>query len=500
MSAFLDSNDLPSGHVLDADVCIVGAGAAGITLARALMGSGMSVLLLEGGGLEVDPRSQRLLVGRGHLMPYSALDTTRLRCFGGTTQHWTGWCRPLEAMDFDVRPEFAHSGWPFPRSEIEPYYVEAQALCGLGALDYSPAGWAERTRTELLPITGSAVQTCLWQFSRPVRFGTEHANELQAAPDVTVCLNANVVDIETDDAGRRVSRLTIARFDRDPVFAKGRTVIVAAGGIENARLLLASDTNQRTGLGNKNDLVGRYFMEHPHVLIGKVLCAVPRKALRLYENVVDVPGGRPAAVRAGFAVTDELRRAEGLCGFSATLEPAAALSDARIADGVEESLGAIYEERTTSFDLFARTEQAPNPNSRIKLDWERDELGMRRSALEWDIDQVTRRSIVRGVELLAEAFGRSGIGRIMSYAHTTERTPQGTWPIIGGGYHHMGTTRMHLDPAHGVVDDNCRVHGMDNLYVAGSSVFPTGGYGNPTLTLVALALRLAVHLREKTSI
>jgi choline dehydrogenase-like flavoprotein len=493
---FADARTL-SGNPTTVDVCVIGAGPAGISLARRLSGRGLSILVLESGSTELDLEAQELNRGEIAGEPYVALESARLRCFGGTSAHWTGWCRPLGPGDFRPRDWVPHSGWPISANDLDAYYREAQELCGLGDFDYRPETWAPRVlNARLLDLRSPAIETILWQLSAPVRFGTKYRSELERAGDVAVHLHATALELEAPSSAR-VKRVRVGRRGREPYAIEARVVVLAAGALENARLLLASDSTHASGLGNEHGLVGRFFAEHPHALVGKMLCPHNDRSLKLYQWVNDIPGGKPAAVRAGFALSADACRKEKLLGVSFTVDPALELPPAGpFRDGMRRLLEELYGGRARALDIYVRAEQSPDPESRVRLSDARDAFGMRRVVLEWHLDELTKKSIRRGLELLAATMGRAGIGRIFSYAHTEEPLSGAHWPQIGGGFHHMGTTRMADAPERGVVDSDCRVFGLENLYVAGSSVFPTSGLANPTLTLVALALRLADRISE----
>ena len=334
----------------------------------------------------------------------------------------------------------------------------------------------------------------MWQFSEPVRFGVKYREELQSSKDVRTLLNATAVGLE--ETNRRVRRVRVARPDGKFFFVEPDRVVLAAGAIETVRLMLASDGAGTGGIGNSSGHVGRFFAEHPHTLVGKVLSPLDDRALALYRQPLDVPGGRPAAVRAGLALSEAVRAKEGLLAASFTLDPTPeGPPTSPRAEDMVRVLKQLYGGEVRAFDLYARTEQAPTRNSRLRLLETKDRFGLPRIALHWQLCTQTRRTIQRGVEIVAAALGRAGAGRVFSYAHTHTASQGLHYPIIGGGFHHMGTTRMASDPARGVVDANCRTFDVDNLYIAGSSVFPTSGLANPPLTLVALSARLGDHLR-----
>ncbi|MFZ5896360.1 MAG: FAD-dependent oxidoreductase [Myxococcota bacterium] len=490
-----DARSLSADTTLDADVCIIGAGPAGLTLALELRG--LRVVLLESGGFYPAPATQTLAEGEVAGEPYWALETSRLRCFGGTSAHWTGWCRPLDRGDFEARPWVEESGWPFAYDELVPYYHRAQAVCGLGEFDYDAARWAQRLGFSLLPLDKSSLVTSLWQLSRPIRFGEAYRDAIASSPDVQAYLHATVTELHWLPRSQRVELALARTLEGRSLRVRAQVFVIAAGGIDNARLLLAS--NAPYGIGNGNGLVGRFFLEHPHAAIGIVL-AQRSEAWRAYENVFDVPGAAPPAVRATLAIAPEVQRRERLLNSSVGIEPLQGVPAFSGAAGMTARLLARKFQGIDAgvmFELYARAEQYPSADSYVRLTNQRDAVGMPRVALHWRHHPHTLWSMRRSLELIAEAFGAAHIGRLYSYMHDGPRRI-GAFPEIFGGYHHMGTTRMHADARRGVVDANCRVHGTGNLFVAGSSVFPNGGYANPTLTLVALALRLADFLKRSS--
>jgi choline dehydrogenase-like flavoprotein len=248
--------------------------------------------------------------------------------------------------------------------------------------------------------------------------------------------------------------------------------------------------------------VGRFFADHPHAPVALVALPSRAYASTLYRRRDDVAG---TAVRAAFVSSDELERGERLLRFSVTFDPveedpsvdrdSTAEKDAERTGSdviaVERALSGTTDRRL--FSLYMRTEQAPNPDSRVTLSDERDRLGLPKARLNWQLSELDRTSVARSVRALAQALGAAGLGRLYSRPATEETF----WNAVGGGNHHMGTARMHPEPSRGVVDENCRIHGVANMYVAGSAVFPTTGFAHPTLTVVALALRLADHLRTE---
>jgi len=565
---FFDARAVPTDNVLETDLCIVGCGAAGITLARELSRSTVRVVVLESGGLAFESPTNDLNKGAITGLPYFPLETARLRYFGGSTNHWGGLCRPEEPGDFEARAWIPESGWPIGRGDLNPYYPRAAAIVGVPVDDWDLDRWRARSPFPTLPLPADRITTVVAQVveSRERSFAPRYRAALDAAPNVAIHLHANVVDIETDESGRHVRRVHAATLEGNRFTVAAHVFVLATGGIENARLLLASDHVRPNGVGNDHGLVGRYFMEHPRFIAGLILPTDRRLPIGFYEphhaggttllgylslsqeaavteELTDVqvrlaPIYDPAVQAAlDSPDVDKLRElADWLSGHDPVDDVGEDLSEvvgdllswrsAMIVGGpipvplpevVDEvirraragdlegviplMLGDVatagYRQLTgalpvTAIALSTRIEQVPNPDSRVTLGSERDALGMRRAELHWALADLDRRSVIRTLELLGAELGRTGLGRL----RIDLEEESDTWPDdLAGGWHHMGTTRMSDDPAHGVVDRNCQVHGIDNLYVAGSSVFTTAGSGTPTMTIVALALRLAEHLK-----
>jgi choline dehydrogenase-like flavoprotein len=517
---FVDARTLPEGSLIEADLCIVGAGAAGITIAREFRASPLRVVLLESGWFTADELTQSLYAGEVRERPYFLLDSiqTRTRYFGGTTNQWAGECRPFAALDFEQRDWVPDSGWPFDLEHLLPFYEKAQSVCQLGPFAYAARDLV-KPGARLVGFDDERFCTHALHYSPPTRFGETYRDEIRAASNVIAYLGANVVDLETPTPPVVVSGVRVACLSGNKFRVKARAVILAAGGIENARLLLQANRVQSAGLGNTYDQVGRYFMEHLYLDRAAVILAREASIGEFYTSGRWSDGRR---VRGILELSPKVQRQEKLTNYCAVLD----VEYLRQAVAISRSiLGAIRRRRLpagagahlgNTIKLFAAKiaarlkldggkspvrlylvknvmEQAPNRESRVVLADAKDEVGCPRVALHWRLSAIDKRTAHRAHEILAEEFRRAGIGRLQS-SLGGETDP---WPAaLRGARHHMGTTRMHPDPRRGVVDPDSRVHGIANLYVAGSSVFPTSGSANPTLTIVALALRLAGHLKR----
>lgn len=515
------------------DICIVGAGAAGIALCRQLKGKGHSLCLLESGGLDFEKATQQLYRGTNVGAEYYELEQSRLRFFGGTVAIWGGRCALLDPIDFERREWVPHSGWPFDRSELLPWYGRAHDMLDLGPFDYGGEEW-QALRPGSPDFDTARIDAAIWRFDEMVeRFTADRARDVIDAPDVHVVHHANVVHVQASTEANRIEHVVVRPLDGPKQKVRARHFIVATGGIENSRILLASRDIEPRGIGNARDQVGRYWMEHPNGRLGRVVTDDPFRLWSAYQKRFR-KNGVPIApvIRLG----DETQRREQALNSAATLKlqsnprSGVALGN-RVYQDLKHSIdpgktgrrlnhayrglrawihrnlrNRVESTRVSlgirSLYLMIRGEQAPNPDSRILLGKERDPLGMPLARLDWRLSEIDK----HGARVLARTFGseleRLGMGRIEPMPWLSE--PGTAWPAdptVGnhpiGGYHHMGGTRMSASPSEGVVDADCRVHGYDNLYVAGSSVFPTGGWANPTLTILALSMRLGEHLSER---
>jgi choline dehydrogenase-like flavoprotein len=301
MTMFTDARTIPAGTTLTADVCTVGAGAAGISIARELAHSPLDVCLLESGGLEYDLDTQQLYRGRSVGFPYFPLEIARLRFFGGTTNHWGGASRPLDDSDFEARDWVPHSGWPFRREALDPYYRRAHGVLELGPYAYDAGSWTTDERRPLR-FEGESLRSAVLQQSPPTRLGQVYREELRRARNIRTCLNANLLEIETAPTGGPVTRLRVASLERNEFYVEARAYVLATGGIENPRLLLLSRRADPAGLGNEHDLVGRFCMDHPIAAWGKPGTVAPyRFPLRFYAQ-----RGRAALTAGGKSGAAEL--------------------------------------------------------------------------------------------------------------------------------------------------------------------------------------------------
>jgi choline dehydrogenase-like flavoprotein len=535
----IDARQLQEGSTVSTDVCVIGSGAAGTTVAEELRRAGRDVVVLEGGGLRYERTAQDTY--RGVLdagAEHDPLDLVRQKRLGGTTTQWGGRCVPLDDIDFERRAYVEHSGWPIGLDDLLPAYRRANDYCRAGAFEYHAREALPGTGPLVLDGEGSdrITDTKLWRWSPPVDFGRAYRRVFADSPALRLLYHANVTRL-VPEQGRAVVATAAGRH----VTVEARTFVVAAGGLETARLLLAS------GVGDP-DLVGRYYMIHPVAEVGSVrfLTEVPAHA-RGYERTRDgvwsrrMIGITPATQRElglrntafAFWFPDPQDPAHGdplLSAFSLVRTVMARTGAdwksqgvhrrygtnarlgahlANIAGGLPE-LGRFGRQWVTDRWLAERkvpsfmtagagplrlrfdAEQSPERQNRVELTRQADAFGVPRLAVHHRVSATDRDSITRAFGVVADELQRLGVAKV-------ETPPEGlgidSLPL-GDGTHQMGLARMAGSPRSGVVDRDCRVYGAPNVYVAGSAVFPTSGFAGPTLTIVALALRVADAIRR----
>ena len=496
MRAFLDARAVPTGTVIETDLAIIGGGPAGISLALALAGSGIRVLLLESGGIAFEGATQALYTGTEAGVRYIPLEASRLRFLGGSSNHWGGWCRPLDAIDFEPRPWLAHSGWPIKKSALAPYYERAQSLVEAGPFIYDdPTKWTSVLGAPIALGEGG-VRTTYFQFSKqrdnvlPTHFGERYADDLKKITNLSVMLHANVTRLRLSPDARSINRLDVATLSGKRFVVKSKGTVLAAGGVETPRLLLASNDVMPNGVGNGHDLVGRFFADHPIPGNTAIIVLLSGNISSYYQQPQPAYG---AIFRAAFTPRENYQRQTGVLCSLATIEGEVQLdSIGRAAVAETAAAFGIDASNMRAFTLGCGMELAPDPDRRLTLTREKDALGMPRLNLDMriaDSDFAHYRATLTelGRQLLA---AHTGMVRIL------HKTREEWMSVMDWGNHHLGTTRMSFDPKSGVVNADCQVHDVHNLFVAGSSVFPTYGASNPTLNLVALTLRLADHLKS----
>lgn len=514
------------------DVCVVGSGPAGATILQELTRAGVDVLLLESGGPSrqalADALSEIEDVGAPRVADQSLM---RPRVLGGASSIWSGRCVPLDDIDYERRSWVPHSGWPIGPGDVAPYLDRTVPHLGLGVgRGFNGAGFWRLARRSppRQALDGEALLPFFWQYSRDelhrfdyMRFG----RRLQAArggETLRVLTNATVVHVNTDAAAAVVRGVEVADPEGRRHTVHARRVVLCAGGIENARLLLASRRVAGAGLGNGRGLVGRYLMDHPR---GSVATFDVRdyRALGRHFGFHSVRSALGTHLFCqGLWLSPRVQAREGLLNCTAWMselvmpdDPWTAVKRVMTGKGVTR---ADIKAVASNMGLFARglhrhliqhrdlprkvealkltctVEQQPDPESRVMLSDRVDRHGVPISRIDWRINAAEQATVRRMGRLVTEGLAGQGYRRVVLDDWVARDQPFP--PEYQDVAHPTGTTRMSASPAEGVVDRDCMVHGVRGLYVGGSSVFPTSGHANPTQMVVALAVRLADRLKQ----
>jgi choline dehydrogenase-like flavoprotein len=517
----LDARTDKVGNRLTARVVILGAGAAGLNIARRLGAKADGILLVEAGGLNIEGKTQGLFAGRSVGIRYFDLLATRLRYYGGTSNHWSGYCRAHSPIDYMARPEIGILPWPVDHAVLKPYLTEMAGILGISADFFDDpaiirrAGFDPAARIETMDGFSGAVETRTFQFAPRPRLGKTLRPELDSLPGLTQVLNLNAVELVQDKAGR-IQWVRARTTTGKEVEIRADHYVLACHGIENARVLLSSTSQSPDGVGNRHGHVGRHFSEHATVTTSTL---IPSRNFpdiydfdRVKQRGIDVHMSlSEASMRKNGVLNNYVRfvRADAGGGRRALRNLADSFFspfDAEVAEDLRTvladmpsvagaALRKVWPESRwlTSYELRHRFEQAPNAKSRVVLSSRRNAIGQPEADLDWQINDLDVKTVTVGRDLVAREISALGLGRVQMAPITRSSIERG----LSGTHHQMGTTRMAERPEDGVVDFDCRVHGVDNLYVAGSSVFPHPGDGSPTIMLMAMALRLADHLLDR---
>src|SRR5271166_3402171 len=470
--------------------CICGAGPAGITVARRLAANGRKVLLLEAGGLTYSEESQSHYEAENVGRPYWP-KSLRLRFLGGSSNHWGGVCTLQDPISFEASDDLGLPGWPISYDQVIRGIHEAKEILDIGDKDLSPS--------KQPGFMSPSFDRFGHAFSRPTHFFEKYGAELRQSREIDVFYNANLIDVALDDNLAQVKNIRVQNYNGHNSDLAASQYVLALGGIENVRILLNANRQVRAGIGNHSGMVGRCFMESLDVPIGRLL--LTDMEFWKIDKIDLVP-------------SEGLMRGNNIGNGVVTFTPHISASDAlghggrlRVLKEFIHQTGCYWPEltalarRIVDFDcpgdgvITSTIEQEPNPDSRVTLTNDIDSLGLRRVQLNWQLcDRDLKTIRVLSIKS-AQEMARLNRARVQLAPFILDADLE--IPATGFG-HHMGTTRMSADPRHGVVDENCRVHGIQNLYLAGSSVFPKCGGRNPTLTIVLLALRLADLLSSRS--
>jgi choline dehydrogenase-like flavoprotein len=519
----LDHLDVTCPRELKADVCIVGAGAAGLALAMEFVNSDLEVVVLESGGWEPEVRTQALYDTEQTGMPFQSAHTGRFRILGGSTTQWGGQSLPLTPLDFERREWVNHSGWPIRYDDLISYYDRANRFLGVDTRDYrdETANFL-RFKRPLLDPANLEYHFSKWAPQPDLR--KTYRKLLDRVANVRVILHANVMELEVD--GTRVTTAHYLSFGNRSGAIKAANFILATGGLEVPRLLLASRRQIPMGLGNEHDQVGRFLQEHPATRLGEVEVTDADKLQQFFN-------GRRACGRrfsARLSLSRAMQEKEGLLNasagflFSLPTDQGFGLVRAAVKLGTSGIPGLthsrIFSEAMrclpelikaswmlgvdgriftpgASCEVAASFEQEPNPFSRVTLSEKQDELGMPLGHIHWTLTRKTYVTAVKFASVIDHTLRTLQVGRLKFSDWLVHDDGVSDYEhIFHDQNHHIGTARMSVSPQDGVVDSDLKIHSLKNLYIASCATFPTGGHSNPTLTMLALAIRLADHLKN----
>ncbi len=530
-------------------VCIIGAGPAGISLALRLAEAGLDILLVAGGALEEEPRHQSLYAGEvADPALHSPTTEYRHRQFGGSTATWGGRCMPFDPIDFDKRDWIEGAEWPISHAEIARYYPAAASLAEIGDPEFSASRAVDGGMRPMIENFAGPhfSQDAIERFSCPTPFGQRYRGRIERAQNVTALLNAHATEILSENG--KATGAVLRTFAGSEIRVSADAFVLAAGGLEVPRLLLASRNGGEIGIGNRSDQVGRNYLCHIAGTMGEVRFDPARTqvwhgydrawdgvycrrrlslrpevqrerqvgniVMRLHHpRLADPEHGRGILsaiylarpfIRYEYAkrlhgddqpgllgylrhAGNVLREPFGTAGFLLNWARVRTLADRKFPSLIVAPRNGIY-----SLDIHA--EQVPNPESRVTLGEGRDALGMPRLRVDWRHRPLDFHTVAVALDLLRQDLAGQQLGEL-TYREEDIQTAMIREGAYGG--HHIGTARMSASPEDGVVDRDCRVHGTDNLFVASSAVFPTSSQANPTLTIIALALRLADYLKAR---
>ena len=548
---FIDGRQIASGSALETEVCIIGGGPAGIAIARELAGTTISVILVETGGWRSSKSTQSLndaeLMSSGHPPP----QMYRERRFGGSSTIWGGRCVPLIRSDFEPRSYVANSGWPISYDELLPYYSRALTYCEAGEFVFDP-GCLKQAGPIVEGLASPEIAVGLERFSPPTDFGRRFRSDLRQSSRQKILLESTCVRLSSGDSGRIAEAVECSTVAGNNFRICAKYVIVAAGGLESARLLLASNDRFPEGFANSSGALGRYYMSHLEGTLGYLKVGPGRKVMWDFARTSD-----GVYAKHHIRLSDELQRRRQLRNMIFRLHHANPM-DPRHGDPVLSLMYVAkrfilpeYRRKITTVELevlerlpkgralltrhmaniaskpwpllrfvsswlykrHARyrrvpyvalhskhgvypldynAEQTPLYDSRISLTHDKDRFGVQKLRIDWRVCPEDLASIAASYRQMRDSLASTTAAAI---AYDDDALDESVKQVVAVGGHHIGTARMSSDPKRGVVNPQCRTHDVENLYIAGSAVFPTSGSANPTLTIVALAIRIADQLK-----
>lgn len=523
----LDFENLDNDDMLQADVCIVGSGVAGLSLANEFLDTQLKVLILEGGGKKDELRSQKLYQSDVTGLEHDGVHNGRFRVYGGSSTRWGGQLMTSRKEDFEKKPYIAFSGWPVDKNDVEPYYARAQSIMRVNDMSYEKKLW-KQLNVEPIAFDENKIT---YRFSKWANFKNRNLAKYigpscKSSANVNVLLHANAAEIILKDGAQSVKSIKIKSYKGKEAFVTATTFIICAGTIDTARLLLASRSVSAHGVGNNNDLVGRFFQDHISYRVARLKPAASKIFSDTFNPFYRTSTMHSCKLDMAAIMQDELAcphvmghvvfdysEESGFYEFRRILRavqskknplpsPMGAWRMLRFVDDFFRLfvgalvIGRRFSPKNSKSYLQLEAEQVPSPDSRVSLSNELDELGMPKVILNWKLSGPEKEAMKQYVELFRVEWERLELGEA-NWDLSKDLFEDGdAWlENCRDTFHQTGTTRMSVEPEDGVVDRDLKVHGIDNLYIGSCSVFPTGGTANPTLTMMALCMRLADKIK-----
>ena len=511
------------------DLCIVGAGAAGLALAAEFLGTSWRVIVVESGLRDPDALDAELNTLSCEGLRHDGWREGRCRGLGGTTRAWGGQLVPMMSSELQARSWVPDSGWPFDLDTLDPYYRRVEELLRTEGPPYDAHNF-DRLRIPAPRFDPGEFRIRFSQWTALGRrnFAVLWRSQLERSRNVCVILDATAIAVHCAVSGKHCNCIEARARSGAQVKIHARTFVLACGGLETARLLLASPLPAGGSAANSSGLVGRYFQDHVSYMAGIIRPAQRRTVQGIFDprylggtmfsmkveptdEAMQRNGWLHAMAHVAFQIPDalgwmEVRRILRSLQAGRFEMPSFHEALAMLRGGTDLMrlvISRALANRRRSPDsgailLLVDCEQAPNPESRVYLDRSQDSdaFGMPRLRLDWRLTELECRTLTGFALRVAQEFERLGLAHI----ELAGDPDFGRRDSIGAArdiFHHMGTTRMSRTPAAGVTNSNLRCHDVDNLYIAGPSVFPASGVANPTFTVLALALRLADHLKDR---
>lgn len=524
----VDVTKINNSQVYNTDVCILGGGVAGIVLANELEGNDTKVIMLDSGNESYHLETQELYKAQSVPEHFPAPFYSRLRFLGGSSNHWENSTERLDPIDFEKRDWINDSGWPIKYGDVLEYYPAAEQYCGVGKDGYQLDFWQNKLRFKDSFSGSELFHTALAKSPQiPTRFFKKFGSRLVKSKNINIFKNANITDLVFNHELQKVISVKFSSLNKIPHQVNAKIFIMCFGGLENARMLLHFNEKNANKLGNEFDNVGRYFMEHPTIRAAHFFPFKENTIDKVYEGIPDTSmqilargklnksaqiKNKTINIRLFFNKQTKLQLSEGISSahiladsmnksetpdnFGSHLVNVLKDADLIAEQYLRSKFNSSFSEDADSFggyQIISMIEQTPSRNNRIYLGTETDQLNIKKLKIDWKVSSNDKENAWKTLRLFAQDPWLQSIGRVRLLEDEKYRI----WGSqLGFGQHHMGTTKMSNIAQNGVVDPSLKVFGTSNFYISGSSVFPTGGHVPPTLTIVALTIKLADELKK----